>query len=80
MASTTVESEKEALEAPSHEEAPKPDDANAASSVYIDPREERAIITKFDCLVLPQFVIIIILAYLDRSNIGTPRCVILARP
>lgn len=75
MPYTTVESEKATLEAPSHEEAPKPVDTNAASSIYIDPQKERAIVTKFDCLVLPQFVIIIILAYLDRSNIGTLRCI-----
>ena len=72
MASATVESEKAALEAASHEEAPKPVDINAPSNIYIDPQKERAIITKFDCLVMPQFVIIIILAYLDRSNIGMP--------
>ena len=74
MAPATVQSEKAALEVSSHAETPKPHDiANASSSIYIDPKKERAIITKFDCLVLPQFVIIIILAYLDRSNIGT-RC------
>ena len=71
MAIATVQSEKAALEVSSHAETPKPHEINASSSIYIDPKKERAIITKFDCLVLPQFVIIIILAYLDRSNIGT---------
>ncbi|KAL2206340.1 MFS general substrate transporter [Sarocladium strictum] len=45
----------------------------AASEIYIDPEKEKAIIRKFDFLVLPQFVIILILAYLDRSNIGNAR-------
>lgn len=40
------------------------------SNIYIDPEMEKKIIRKFDYLVLPQFVIILILAYLDRSNIG----------
>lgn len=48
-------------------------EAMAASEIYIDPEKEKAIIRKFDYLVLPQFVIILILAYLDRTNIGTLR-------
>ncbi|KAL2207599.1 MFS general substrate transporter [Sarocladium strictum] len=43
------------------------------TEIYIDPVMERRIVTKFDWLVLPQFVIIIILGYLDRSNIGNAR-------
>lgn len=41
------------------------------TGVYIDPGLEKKIVRKFDCYVLPQFVIIILLAYLDRSNLGT---------
>jgi hypothetical protein len=41
--------------------------------IYIDPVKERKILTKFDWLVMPQFVIIILLGYLDRSNIGNAR-------
>jgi hypothetical protein len=51
-------------------ESHKSAEAMAASEIYIDPEKEKAIIRKFDFLVLPQFVIILILAYLDRSNIG----------
>lgn len=35
--------------------------ATSSSEIYIDPVMERRIVTKFDWLVLPQFVIIIIL-------------------
>lgn len=41
-------------------------------AVNIDPVLEKKILRKFDMLVMPQFVIIILLAYLDRSNIGKP--------
>ncbi|KPI39076.1 putative transporter [Cyphellophora attinorum] len=41
--------------------------------IYIDPIKERKIMNKFDMLVMPQFVIIILLGYLDRSNIGNAR-------
>jgi hypothetical protein len=39
-------------------------------SIHIDPELERKVLKKFDMLVMPQFIIIILLAYLDRSNIG----------
>ncbi|KAJ6442311.1 C6 transcription factor [Purpureocillium lavendulum] len=48
-------------------------DFDTGTAIYIDPKKESAIIRKFDLLVLPQFVIIIILAYLDRTNIGNAR-------
>lgn len=48
----------------------KPESTGGETTIYIDPAKERKIIRKFDMLVLPQFVIIMILAYLDRSNIG----------
>lgn len=44
--------------------------AEDVAAIYIDPVKERRILTKFDWLVMPQFVIIILLGYLDRSNIG----------
>ena len=57
------------------EKATKADHASTedgvASTTIIDPEKERRIIRKFDMLVLPQFVLMIILAYLDRTNIGT---------
>ena len=42
----------------------------AAHHVEIDPALERRVVRKFDLLVMPQMVLLIILAYLDRSNIG----------
>lgn len=38
---------------------------------YIDPELERAALRKFDVYVLPQMMLLVLVAYLDRSNIGT---------
>ncbi|KAH7171500.1 major facilitator superfamily domain-containing protein [Dactylonectria macrodidyma] len=46
---------------------------DATAVVFIDPEKERATVRKFDCYVLPQFIIIKILSYLDRINIGNAR-------
>jgi len=43
---------------------------NGENDIYIDPAKEKKILRKFDMLALPQFIIIMILAYLDRTNIG----------
>lgn len=40
------------------------------TEIYIDPVLERKITRKFDMWVMPQFILIVILSYLDRSNIG----------
>ncbi|KAJ4137878.1 hypothetical protein NW754_001523 [Fusarium falciforme] len=48
-------------------------DANVSNNIHIDPEKENVIIRKFDYFVMPQFVIIIILSYLDRTNIGNAR-------
>lgn len=45
---------------------------DASMTIHIDPEMERKVMRKFDMLVLPQFVIIMLLAYLDRTNIGMP--------
>lgn len=37
---------------------------------YIDPQHEKRTLRKFDLCVLPQMMILILIAYLDRSNIG----------
>lgn len=37
---------------------------------FIDPVLEKKVMRKFDCYVIPQMMLLIILAYLDRSNIG----------
>ncbi|KAK2748127.1 hypothetical protein FQN57_001251 [Myotisia sp. PD_48] len=39
----------------------------------IDPAKERHVLVKFDMFVVPQMILIVILAYLDRSNIGNAR-------
>ncbi|SPO04525.1 related to allantoate transport protein [Cephalotrichum gorgonifer] len=41
--------------------------------IYIDPEMEKRIVRKFDWLVLPQFALILIIAFLDRTNIGNAR-------
>jgi hypothetical protein len=40
------------------------------NDIYIDPALEKRVMSKFDKYVLPQMSLLIILAYLDRSNIG----------
>ncbi|KAK2810067.1 hypothetical protein FQN50_003261 [Emmonsiellopsis sp. PD_5] len=42
----------------------------AVADIYIDPVLERKVMRKFDMFVVPQMIILIIIAYLDRSNIG----------
>lgn len=43
------------------------------ASIYIDPDLERRTLRKFDKYLLPQFFIILLIAYLDRSNIGNAK-------
>lgn len=38
--------------------------------IYIDPEQEKAVMAKFDKYLLPQAFFIILLNYLDRSNLG----------
>lgn len=38
--------------------------------IYIDPEKEKGVLRKFDLLALPQFILLVILSYLDRTNIG----------
>ncbi|RDW75399.1 hypothetical protein BP6252_06541 [Coleophoma cylindrospora] len=40
------------------------------NEVYIDTDAEKRITTKFDKFMMPQMALIMIIAYLDRSNIG----------
>ena len=37
----------------------------------IDVKAERRVLSKFDWLVMPQMSILVLFAYLDRTNIGT---------
>lgn len=40
------------------------------AAIYIDPAKESKVVRKFDMFFMPQLVIIMILSYLDRTNIG----------
>jgi len=44
---------------------------DSPQEIYIDPELEQRVMRKFDKFVLPQFAILVLIAYLDRSNIGT---------
>jgi hypothetical protein len=50
----------------------EPTAVNGETDFYIDPVMEKRIIRKFDMFALSQYTLIIILAYLDRTNIGMP--------
>ena len=47
------------------------DEADGDCEPDIDPALERRVLRKFDCYVLPQILVMVLLAYLDRSNIGS---------
>lgn len=40
------------------------------ADIYVDPELEKHVMRKFDRFILPQFAILMLIAYLDRSNIG----------
>lgn len=47
-------------------------------TVQIDQEAERKVLSKFDWFVMPQMSILVLFAYLDRTNIGMykpARCV-----
>ncbi|KAL6251349.1 hypothetical protein RBB50_001557 [Rhinocladiella similis] len=46
---------------------------HGSNDIYIDPVLERRTMAKYDKFLLPQMAMLIILAYLDRSNIGNAR-------
>ncbi|KAK5678187.1 hypothetical protein LTS10_009357 [Elasticomyces elasticus] len=46
---------------------------DVVSDIYIDPEKERAALRKFDIYVFPVSVIFIVLASLDRNNLGNAR-------
>ncbi|PGH09889.1 hypothetical protein AJ80_07599 [Polytolypa hystricis UAMH7299] len=46
---------------------------DAVAEIYVDPIIERRALRKFDIWVVPQMMLLVILAYLDRSNIGNAR-------
>lgn len=51
------------------DEADKPE--LASSEIYIDPAAEKRLIRKLDYMLSPMMVLMFLVAYLDRSNIGT---------
>ena len=44
-----------------------------SSSIYIDPAKEKAARRKFDIYLLPAAFVLILLNYIDRSNLGNAR-------
>lgn len=42
----------------------------SSDTVTIDPEVERRCMRKFDLFVMPQILILLLLGYLDRSNVG----------
>lgn len=42
----------------------------ASSEIYIDPAAEKRLIRKLDWMLSPMMVLMFLVAYLDRSNIG----------
>ncbi|KAF2168368.1 hypothetical protein M409DRAFT_53058 [Zasmidium cellare ATCC 36951] len=49
------------------------DSEHGEQEIYIDPELEKRTLRKFDRWVLPQFMLLVLIAYLDRSNIGNAR-------
>lgn len=42
-----------------------------SEEIYIDPAAEKRLVRKLDLMLSPMMVLIFLVAYLDRSNIGT---------
>ncbi|KAF7545218.1 hypothetical protein G7Z17_g9358 [Cylindrodendrum hubeiense] len=49
------------------------DSSTGISAVIIDPVVEKRTISKFDKFMMPQMALLMLIAYLDRSNIGNAR-------
>jgi hypothetical protein len=61
----------------SHDEKPGAGSINekdaqigTSDEIYIDPAAEKRLIRKLDLMLSPMMVLIFLVAYLDRSNIG----------
>ncbi|KAG7052911.1 hypothetical protein JMJ77_0000007 [Colletotrichum scovillei] len=50
-----------------------PHSATGESSMLIDPVLEKCAISKFDKYMMPQMALLMLIAYLDRTNIGNAR-------
>jgi MFS family permease len=53
-------------------ESPTPPEEGIHEVTMLD-QEEQAVLSKFDKLVMPQMAMLVLLAYLDRTNIGNAR-------
>lgn len=53
---------------PSNDRSPDPQ--LASDEIYIDPIVEKRATAKFDKFMMPQMALLMVIAYLDRSNIG----------
>lgn len=53
-----------------HDEPVDPSE-DALQRIHIDPAIQARALRKFDYLVIPQIMIISIIGYIDRSNLGT---------
>lgn len=52
-----------------------PSPGYASSHLVVDPAAEAKLLRKLDCWLAPMMIIAFLVAYLDRSNIGTfPVC------
>lgn len=49
----------------------EPHSAAASSDLTIDPAAEKRLLRKLDAWLSPMMIIAFLVAYLDRSNIGT---------
>lgn len=47
-----------------------------SQNMQLDPQLEKTTLRRFDIFLLPQIAIIIVIGYLDRSNIGTPNILV----
>lgn len=52
-------------------DADSPSSEFASSHLIIDPAAEAKLLRKLDCWLAPMMIIAFLVAYLDRSNIGT---------
>lgn len=55
-------------------QAPTDLDQNAGEMTEIYSPQERRVLSKFDKFVMPQMAILVLFAYLDRTNIGKFPC------
>lgn len=56
---------------PLRHEEPVDTSEDALQHISIDPAIQARALRKFDYLVIPQIMVISIIGYIDRSNLGT---------